>query len=390
MKEYRIKKGWAIFIYVIAIFFISTSLFALARIYTLDDLPLSWLIVLTLILIVWIAFWVLGIIDVHKGKITLTKDTLALSSVFLNRSIKLDEIKGYKVIKGRTFVLPRDKANKRIPLSEFVKDFQQLLEWLYANYPDLEQVLEEEENEEILQNKRYGDTKAEREGFLRRAKLTANILNWGGGLVCLWAIFYPSPYLYAILGCVALPLVALIVVTFFNGLVRIDEAKSNAYPNVIVPFLLASMALMLRALLDYNLFDYSDIIYPTLGLTTLMMVLIILLSGQYDFSSPDQYLMVLVLAALGSAYSYGAIVTLNGSLDDPVAEHYTAVVIKKKTGGRNANTYNVKLSAWGPQDEEKRVSIREDQYNRISEGDTVDVYLYKGKFNIPWIAVIER
>jgi hypothetical protein len=93
---------------------------------------------------------------------------------------------------------------------------------------------------------------------LSKARQTAKVVNWAAGITAAWTFFYPTPYQYSILTAIIIPIVGLIVVKSSNGLIRIDEKKGSAYPSVIYAFIYPSLGVMLRAILDYNIFDYSN------------------------------------------------------------------------------------------------------------------------------------
>lgn len=389
LKEYKIGKGWAIFIYVFAPLLIALFVWLLIMPFVLDDTSIEMLYFFAPLSLGMIGLMVVGILDTIKGKVIISSDTLSIRSTFINRDLKFQEIKGFQVEQNYIFVLPNTEGKKRIKISTYIGNSNELIMWLSSKFPDLHQVNEEKEEAEILDNFEYGRNTEERSSLLNQAKKVTKVLNWTGGLILIWTLFKPEPYEYAILASISLPIIATLVVIYYKGLIRIDEKKGSAYPTVFFAILMTSCGLFLRALLDYDIFDYSNIWTPSITIGIAMISLVVFGTKEFKFKKAKDYFSVLSLTIFFFGFGYGSIVTLNCMYDESVPETFQSKVLDKRISSGKTTTYYLELATWGVQTESDDVSVSEELYNRIEIDDNVNIYLKKGLIEIPWFIVTE-
>jgi len=389
MKEYKIGKGWAIFIYIFAPLLIALFVWLLIMPFVLDDTSIEMSYFLAPLSLGMIGLMVVGLLDTIKGKVIISSDTLSIRSTFINRDLKFQEIKGFQVEQNYIFVLPNTERKKRIKISTYIGNSNELIMWLNSKFPDLHQVNEEKEEAEILDNFEYGRNTEERSSRLNQAKKVAKVLNWTGGLVLIWTLFKPEPYEYAILVSISLPIIATLVVIYYKGLIRIDEKKGSAYPTLFFAILMTSCGLFLRALLDYNIFDYSNIWTPSIIIGMVMIALVVFGTKEFKFKKVKDYFSFLSLTIFFFGFGYGAIVTLNCLYDESVPQTFQSKVLDKRISSGKTTTYYLELTAWGTQTESDDVSVSEEFYERIEIDDNVNIYLKKGLVEIPWFIVTE-
>jgi hypothetical protein len=80
-------------------------------------------------------------------------------------------------------------------------------------------------------------------------------------------------------------------------------------------------------------------------------------------------------------------VIINCRFDSQEHETYTAAVLEKEISDGKTTTYYLDLTPWGPRTEHEKVSVTHDAFRRANIGDTVEVYLYKGRLNAKWFEV---
>jgi hypothetical protein len=205
----------------------------------------------------------------------------------------------------------------------------------------------------------------------------------------LYGFFFPRPYQYAILTCILLPFLTLLVIKYWKGLIRLDAEEGSAYPSAPVSITFPGLILSMRAMLDFSIDDYSKLWIPVTITAAVFTAAILMIENKgLSFKKGKTYLMILGFLMFTFAYGYGTVVTLNCSFDDSTPQLFsTTIVNKEKTKSRKYRTYDLYLSPWGKKTEIEKVSIDEDFYNQLQEGDEVSVYLFKGKLNIPWLIV---
>lgn len=390
MKEYKLSKGWAIFIY-------------------LATPPLIWLLAKLLFYpfqngnyspsATWVAipfalgmitFLVLGIIDAYKGRLIIEDDKIIAIGVFSNRELAFNEIKGYTVNDKYIFVEPNTEDKKRIKISNYTGGYSEILLWLSQNFTDLDVQQAIAKEQEILEEDTVrGWSDEMREEKLAQAIKISKIINTAAVITVIWIFLYPKPYQISMLAAIIVPIAALVAVKVTKGLVRIDELKGSAYPNVIYAFFLPGCGIMLRAILDYDIFKYTNVWQLTLFITIAFLLLLLYKQKEITFKRKMDYVTVACLALFTFAYSFGAVIHLNCFYDNSAPHNFKAKVLEKTISKGKSTTYYVKLSTWGPQNKAESTSVSWSLYNRVNVGDEMNVSFKKGKLDIPWYEVTD-
>jgi len=390
MKEYKLAKGWAIFIWVMAPVLIGLFGFLAVMPFIADEIDITLVLILTPISIGMLTLMVFGLIDVYKGRLIIQEDRLVSIGVFKSKNLKFDEIKGYTVNEQYIFVEPNTKEKKRIKISQYIGGYNEILLWLSENYLDLNIVNEQVEEQEILNNESIGWSKENREEKLSNARKISKIINWLGGLSFAWTLFYPKPYDYAVLSAFIIPIVALIAVKLSRGLIRIDKKDGSAYPSTIFAFIFPSLGLMLRSFLDYDIFDYSNVWIKAFFVTIAFLFILLFNQKEITFKKKQDYLTVSSLIMFLFAYGFGAVIYLNCNLDKSEPQHYTATILDKRISTGKHTSYYLKLTAWGQQKDIDEVSVEKGLYNRVDIDSEINIYFRNGKLEIPWFIVTDR
>lgn len=175
MKEYKISKGWAIFIYITAPLLIGLSgwLFVMPFIPGSGNNPeIFWF--LGPISLGMMVVMIVGLLDTVKGKFVIDNVKIFSTSTFSYRELMFNEIKGYRVNDKYIFIEPNTGNKKKIKVSKYFGRTNEIIEWLSSHYPDLDIVQANQEKEEILNNAEVGWTLQEREEKLTKAHKVAN------------------------------------------------------------------------------------------------------------------------------------------------------------------------------------------------------------------------
>lgn len=399
MKEYRIRKRLRRLVYIVSLIGIMLyGGFAWAEIY--EPTPQKGLVILFLLMIPILIILSIG---VKNNKIIITKESIIYIGLITKKELKFNEIKGFNtqiirqaLIVIEYFTILSISGKKSIGISSFTENRNELISFLSSKVENLDiaahNILQEKietEHKEILKNDDFGFSIKEREDRLKKAHLTAKILNGLGIIVALWVFFFPRPYQYAIITCVSLPLITLLVIKYWKGLIRLDTEKGSAYPSAPVPIMLPGLILSLRAMLDFSIDDYSKLYVPVVVIAVIFTaVLAMIINKEKPNTKAKYFVTILSFLMLAFAYGYGAVVTSNCVFDESSPQKFsTTIVNKKKTESRKFDSYDLYLSPWGIKTEVQKVSIDEDLYNQLQDGDEVSVYIFKGKFEIPWVVV---
>lgn len=393
MREFKIAKGWAVFIYITAPLLIALFCWLLIMPFvpgTEDDSMLNAYWLLGPMAFGMIVLMTLGLIDTYKSKFVIAEDKIYCQGVFSNRELLFEEIKGYRSDEYYVYVEAAVEGKKRIKVSNYYGRVDEVVEWLDTYYPELDSLNAALEEERILQDEELGWTVSQREGKLAGARKKAKVLNWAGGLAAAWAIFWPQPYELAIWATLALPVLALFVLKSSDGLIRIDERKDSAYPSVFWAILGPALGLLLRAVADFEVYEYRNVWMPAIVIALTFIAAFLIGNKEFKFKKLMDYFTIFSLSGFVFAYGFGAVVTLNCLYDTSEPAVYQATVLSKSISSGKTTSYYLELTPWGPRQETEEVSVTKDQYEQLEESDVVLVYLMSGEFDIPWFVVSEE
>lgn len=390
MKEYKMAKGWAIFIYIFApvligvfampilMYFIpswrngeTAQFFAFA-------IPIS---------LIMMGVMVAAVVDAATGELTINEEDIRIKHVFLKRQLQVSDIKGFRIDDKYTYLEPKTKVHKRIKISHYFAKKEEWTGWIVDHFPDLDYEEAEESFQEVLQDNKFGFTEQERLEQFDKVKRVTTILNWAGGIAAAWAFFWPQPYEIAILAVAIIPLLALVALKLYRGLIRIDEKKNSAFPSVFAALFFPAIVLMLRTLIDYNIFEHKQVwilVGPiAIGLTALMLIG----QSEFDWQKRRDIFSALVLVLLAFVYAYGLVLSTNCTFDYRSAASFESQILNKSISRSKTTSYYLELAPWGPQPNVDKAEVDRETYEQLEVGDTVEVLFLKGRWGIPWYVV---
>ena len=199
----------------------------------------------------------------------------------------------------------------------------------------------------------------------------------------MWLFFLPNLYYEAaVFFAAVIPACAIALLKYFKGLIRIDQRNNSAYPTIFWAFLAPSCGLLLRGLIDFEVFDNANSWLPA-GVIALLY-LINLFAGKTKKQMNGSYLSIILVGLLMFGYGFGLVRIMNCRLDKSNEIRYQARVVKKRVSSGKHTTYYLELSPWGTLKENGEVAVGKKFYNSTNENDTVVVHFKKGEFDIPW------
>ncbi|MBB1285125.1 hypothetical protein HRH25_12140 [Flavisolibacter sp. BT320] len=336
-----------------------------------------------------ILVFILGFIDGVKGRFVIEGDRVWSQSVYGKKELYFSQIAGYRTDDKYVYILPQEKGQKRIKISQYYGGKGEILEWLSHRYPDLDEQKAERERQEILSNNELGLTVEQREEKLQGFRKRARLLNGAGAMVTGWIIFFPQPYEAAFWAALSLPPVCILASRFSGGFIRIQEEKGSAYPSVFWSLFFPSLGIAIRALSDFSIFAYEDAFKGALVITAIYLFLLFVRSKEFLFQSAKEYGIALFFGVLGFSYGYGVVVTLNCLYDKSPATVYASRVTDKRVSSGKSTTYYLTLTPWGPEKDTSDVAVDKELYHRVQNGEDVRILLRRGRLEIPWFIVTD-
>ena len=384
--EFRISKGWRVFAYVFLLI-LGLIFIYLGIISFIEPSSTTSKIVLPIICLGVLVLLYLGFLDIHRTKITITKDRILKTGALKPKELLLVEAKGYVVENKQTVILSEHSVNNKIKISEYMERRGELDIWLEENLVNLDEKEIEAEEQQILIDEDLGVSKDERLMKLEKARKACRIVNGVATILALWTIIKPEPYDLVVSLAMLYPLAVLIVLYLFKGFIRLDEKQKTAYPNLSTALVLPALGLALRAFLDFDLLSYNAMWIPIIAVTAVLSFVFITSMKKFLQNEGSRMSKIFYIIGFMAVYSYGAVVLLNCIYDNSTTTVYTSEVLDKHTSGGKRTSYYLTLRSWGPVHENEDSDVDSQFYNVVEKGDIVSVYLNKGRLGIPWYYV---
>lgn len=348
MKTYSLSTPWLIFILMGCGLMVLGFTFALTfiAIPALLENPASgrdWFLLIIALLL--ITFSIYGIVEGIKGQVRMEADRISLSTARSTKELTFAEIKGYRLDDKYIYILPISKKGKPLKISMYFKDTDEIIDWLSANYPDLDSQEKERQQELILEDLSYGMTRELRQSALAKAKVVARVVNVLSVLTGLALIFLPGYVHYSAALAIALPFIILIIMRASKGLIRMEQKSNSPHPSVSWGFFAIILCMLLKYL-HYQVLDYSGVWLPALGTALVLFVLLVIKNPAFEVSSRADFFGVLFIAVITFAYGFAAVLAVNCDFDEGPAQRLTAKVLDKRISGGKSTTYYLTLSPW--------------------------------------------
>lgn len=389
MREYKIATAWKVFVCFVACSLIALLGFFAFVFLTKETTSFLFDSLVGLISVSTSTFLSLLIVDVFKAKLIISTDSIQLKSFFINRQLSIGEIKGYSIQKEQIILHPQDTSKKRIAIPTYWKNFNEIKNWIYSSYLDLEKESIRIETQEILKNQHLASSQKKGERKLKQAKRIVSFLNSIGFLSSLWLLVFPKPYLFTVFLCVSVPLFCLLLIIWSKGLIRINDKKGSASPSLLICYLTCCFALTIRAFTDFDIQSYQHLWLPFLGIVGTFATLYFW-NTKKNFSSNQKksnsdYLIPMICFL---SYAFSTVILLNCTLKQKNSETYNVLILNKEeySGGRGtSSSFNVTVSPWGKRLFPNSISVSSSVYQSHAVGDSISLNLSQGYFNIPWV-----
>lgn len=225
-----------------------------------------------------------------------------------------------------------------------------------------------------------------------KATQIAITLNGMSTVVAAWTLFFPRPYEYAIVTCIAIPIISILAVGLSKGFIRIDHTSKKGYPGIFFSIFASSIAMLVRALLDFSIFDYGNASTYISVVSVVLIILIAVVSKEFNVKIPKTFFALGAVSLFIVLYSYGSVILLNCFYDKSDPEIFKAKILNKEVrfAATHKNvTYYLELSPWGKYSEANKISVSQNLYDRLATNAEVDIQLRKGRFNISWFRIVE-
>lgn len=325
-----------------------------------------------------------GLIDTIQSRFIIGKDHITGINPLATRTLTFEDILGYKVERNGIYIIPKNPKQKKIKTSTYIEKADQIIAWLASTFTDLNQQEFANHEKSILNDDTLGLSQQAREHRLAEARRIAKITNAMGFVLFLWITFYPVFYTVVLSAGIVYPIVIIILLYVYRGLLRIDERPNSAYPSVATGFIMAGLSLSLRVLFDYNILDFKQLWITTGILATFIIILILIATNIPKFKSIYDYVAIVTLIILAYAYSFGAYTLSNCLFDNSVPKYYQTKIIQKEISKGRSTTHYIIVASWHNAERFEKVTVSAEKYNQATIGSDIAIAEMKGLFGTPW------
>ena len=322
------------------------------------------------------------IINQLKSKLIVSADRIVKINLWGEKELSTANVKGVRIEEKYLVIEPVSPNYARIVINNY-KDYNDdgvLTAWLTQNFTDLDASDLEDQSERILSDTTLGATEQEREQKLANAKTIALVYNIAGVASGLWMMF--TDYKISLITSLAFPLLAIVLMAS-NKLIRfVSSAKRSIYPYILIGFMMNSMFIVGKAVRVFDIYHFHLALIPALALCAAVVALLVITGINKAIPVTAQ---VLIMTFVGAIYSLGTILQVNCVFDDSTAVAKQTVMFDKYSDYNKGRHYHFRLSTLGEQPADSLNSeVSLTRYNRFNVGDTIPIYVKKGKLNIPW------
>lgn len=337
-----------------------------------------------------VILFIFSIVDIIRIKLIVDTEKITIVRGFWSRSMPLDDIAGYRVDKA-VIILPTNPDRKKMRIPRTFKDFGLFAEWLQYNYQNLDMAEYVAQESVLIENSDYGFSEEQRIGHIDRARKHTRILDIAAVVLGGWFMLYPYPQQFLSVINILIPLIALAMLAGGNGLVRINQKKNDPYPSVFWGLSFPPIMLFMHAIMDTNIINYDDLWLSAGVITTILFIIFLKgIGNQIQLKHKSYYLLIYpLIAGVIFVYSASSIVLLNTAFDTSQPQIIQTKLINTKihNGHYGVTTYSVAVGKLLPQQQEDNmdINVSKKYYNNVNTGDTTDIYIQKGLFNITWV-----
>lgn len=318
--------------------------------------------------------------SVWVGHAVLWQDRLELHGIFRTRTIARHDVTGVRRGRGRNWRMEVVLGDGRtVPLEDMVYSNPAVQAWLDAP-PDADAVQLKHSLEALESDPALGANTEDRRAVIRRMTWIARAGNAAGGLVMIWVWFWPHPYDWAVGVAALLPPAALALYLWSGAFFSLEDDRTNARPSLNGMYLMPAVALVTRAMLDYEFVDPSLVALTVLGCGLALALPVAWLVRDVRRS----HWAVVACVFLTCLYSYGVLVQGNAIFDRSPASSYPVTVRHKHMSGGRKTTYYLDVTAWGPGKTSGDVTVGHSFYDRVSDGEHLCMFVQQGAFGLRW------
>jgi len=330
-------------------------------------------------------FLVYSAVSVFRYKVVLAADAIEQTGSWRPIRVERNEILGYRMMPGPyglgvLQLKTQSTGTKKIPL--WFRPDELFVSW----FGGLDNVDRDEiaaAMGEIEQDESLGATPQERLQRVQQARKLAQVATWSGIAVAFWFLLNPRPYLPLLFAMLAMPWTAIIGCFYSRVFTISDGGRNTVKADLSRLLLMPGFLLMLRAIQDVHLVDWTGLIVPSLAGSLVMTLLLTNVAPVIRFGNGKALIyLALLLPYWGSAIAMSDVV-----FDQKPAHRYAATIVSKRfTTGKGASQYFT-VSLWPGTSSNREITVSRSLYRTHGTGQSICIHLHDGAVNLAWYEV---
>jgi hypothetical protein len=319
-----------------------------------------------------------------RRKVIIRNNSITSVSLFTTKEISIDAVKGCRIMRKSIMLEPLSTEHSRIEIGNYslLSNSDQLLNWVKANFKDLNAADLETAQQQLLQDEALGDTAQSRERLLDNAKKIVPVYNTLASVVAFICII-----IHGMVGNVLLlllPLAGVLLLFTHRGLIKFySQSNRSIYPALFLGITFSSVFALVHAVFNYDLLEWPPLLLPAFAISGIMGWLLYKKGMNPTAGAIKAQIVLIVLISL--AYGFASTRLLNCAFDSSKTTAYHAIVQERFIStSKSTEHYYFVLSPWGPKHSSAQVEVGRLVYRVKYPGDTVTVQLKQGLLQMPW------
>jgi hypothetical protein len=333
-------------------------------------------------------------LDSAKLSIIVDEYSITLQQAFSSRSVLLDEIMGYRTNQsgrdGNLLVLVTKDNTRDLYVPTSLERSDELLSWIKNRYPDVDAISHKESAQNMLEDQRFGDTRLKRLVTLSHAILTSLIAKVLAILLILLDTFLVLPVnLPFMLTVFIMPWVVIACTLYFKGMLKLYSRKADANPAIGMLLWVSSAVIVTNTWMNFDLyyFDLHGALF-LIAMTAAVAAIWLFCCRNSVMREVRKVSLIAGTFAAALAYSYGLLIYTNCYHDKSVVEIRRVEIEQKYIHyGRNSKNYRLEVAPWADDFSTKTLSVRQSYYEKCRVGDSLNVHIWQGRWDIPWYKI---
>lgn len=377
---YKVSQFMVLLVWGVALILIVCGTLVLASVNPTAD---GWSFAILLCLIASAGYAMLA---VYRTRAIIDPHGITYEGLFVRNRLLNEEIAGFRLYRRFRIVEPIDPSRRSITISHHMDRDEGLLDWLRTHHRNLDVRTRRTEMRRILADDSLGETKQSRKARLVQARRVAQLLNGIAMGVSVWVLVFPYPYSQLMLVLMGLPVSAIAIAIGTRGLIRIDDGRASAHPDLMMAVMVPSVTLLIRMIFGPSFLSLESLWIPAGSIAAVLFLAVLVGQRRFILKGVLDYLNIMGWILISLAYAIGVVLHTNVEYDTSEPTRYTAQVQERSTHRYRLRTmYHLELALWGPQHEPISVRVEERLYQILTPGSQVDIHYRKGAHGIPWI-----